>query len=103
MHIEALYQILLEFDSSPVIKLNAAVATAFSRGYQKGLDLIDAIEKENQLNHYSFLYSAKADLLKRLGHFSKARDYYIKAKDLSGSHKETIYYQEQLDTLDKVD
>ncbi|NVK21845.1 MAG: RNA polymerase subunit sigma-24 [Kangiellaceae bacterium] len=99
LHIEALYSLLLQLDSSPVIRLNSAVATAFARGYEMGLQKISQLEEQGDLAQYASLYSAKADLLRRLECHREAIGYYEKAISLSHAKKEIDYYQQQIELL----
>ena len=62
--ITALYDRLLEFADTPVVRLNRAVAIAMWRGPEHGLALIDAIPG---LEKFHLYHAARADLLRRLG------------------------------------
>ena len=73
--IAALYGELAALTGSPVVELNRAVAVAESQGPQAGLDIVDALP----LQHYRYLHSTRAELLRRLGRSDEAREEYGKA------------------------
>ena len=66
--IAALYGRLAELTPSPVVELNRSVAVAMAEGPARGLELIDRVEVSGALDGYRWLHSARADLLRRLGH-----------------------------------
>jgi RNA polymerase sigma-70 factor (ECF subfamily) len=73
--IAALYGELATLTGSPVVELNRAVAVAEAEGPQAGLDIVDTLP----LQHYRYLHSTRAELLRRLGRTDEARDEYAKA------------------------
>ncbi|MFL5863463.1 MAG: RNA polymerase sigma factor, partial [Solirubrobacteraceae bacterium] len=73
--IAALYGELAALTRSPVVELNRAVAIAESEGPQAGLDIVDALP----LEHYRYLHSTRAELLRRLGRADVARAEYAQA------------------------
>ena len=75
----ALYDVLLQIEPSPVIQLNRAVAVAMKDGPAAGLALIETINKEGALADYQWIYSAQADLYRRLGKVAEAEAAYRKA------------------------
>ncbi len=77
--IAALYERLLQFHDSAVIRLNHAVAVAMSQGIESGLELMDDIAEKGELNEYYLLPAARADLLRRLGRFQEAAAEYRRA------------------------
>jgi len=74
--IAALYTVLTRIQPSPVVELNRAVAVAMAEGPEYGLILIDTIEAQGELRDYHLLWSARADLLRRLGRWHEAREAY---------------------------
>jgi RNA polymerase sigma-70 factor (ECF subfamily) len=80
--IAALYTVLTRIQPSPVVELNRAVAVAMAEGPQYGLILIDALEAQGELRDYHLLWSARADLLRRLGRWREAREAYERALTL---------------------
>ncbi len=65
--IAELYDVLLQFDSSPIIQLNRAVAIAMRDGPAAGLQLIDALLGRGELNDYHLAHSARAELCSPFG------------------------------------
>jgi RNA polymerase sigma-70 factor, ECF subfamily len=74
--IVVLYDHLLEFGDTPVIRLNRAVAVAFARSLEDGLAEMDAI---TGLDRFHLYHAARADLLRRLGRSAEARSAYERA------------------------
>ena len=65
--IVALYDQLIELEPSPVAELNRAVAVAMVDGPAAGLAIVDRLRAGGTLGAYSYLYSTRAELLRRLG------------------------------------
>ena len=76
VQIAALYDLLLQTEPSPVIRLNRAVAVAMRDGPAVGLALIQGLNEEGELAGYQWLYSAQADLHRRLGQAPEAQAAY---------------------------
>jgi RNA polymerase sigma-70 factor (ECF subfamily) len=74
--IVALYDVLLRMQPSPVIELNRAAAVAMAEGCESGLRLLDGLEERGELRGYYLLPAARADLLRRLEHWSAAAEVY---------------------------
>jgi RNA polymerase sigma-70 factor (ECF subfamily) len=89
----ALYDRLARFTPSPVIELNRAVAVAMAEGPERGLELIDRIDG---LDRYRHLYSARADLLRRLGRSDEAAEAYGQALDLAAQPAERAFLKRRL-------
>lgn len=83
--IVALYRMLLQVQSSPVVELNHAAAVAMADGPASGLALLDILETRSELREYYLLPAARADLLRRLERWSEAADAYRHALDLAPS------------------
>ena len=62
-----LYGELAQFQPTPVVELNRAVAVAMADGPDAGLSLIDALAAGGELDEYHLLHAARADLLRRAG------------------------------------
>jgi RNA polymerase sigma-70 factor (ECF subfamily) len=73
------YDRLLRLHSSPVVALNRAVAVAMRDGPAAGLELVDGLIRDGHLDDYHLLYSARADLCRRLGKTDEARASYTQA------------------------
>ena len=86
-----LYELLAETWSSPVVKLNRAIAVGFAVGYEEGLAELDALGAEPQLARYPYLAAARADFLTRLGRDKDARLAFEEALILTGNDAERRY------------
>ena len=84
--------------SSPrsVVELNRAVAIAMARGPEVGLAIIADLEARGELKDYYLMWSAKADLLRRMNHFADAERCYRRALDLVGSEPERNFLKKRL-------
>jgi RNA polymerase sigma-70 factor (ECF subfamily) len=94
--IVGLYDALLQYNDSPVIRLNQAVAIAMFEGPGVGLNLIEALLMQGELNHYHLIYAAKADLCRRLQQFDTARLAYQQALALTQQGPEQRFLQRRL-------
>ena len=77
--ISVLYWLLLQVHPSPVVALNRAAAVAMADGPERGLGLLEELERRGELGGYHLLPSAKADLLRRLGRNVEAAAAYRQA------------------------
>jgi RNA polymerase sigma-70 factor, ECF subfamily len=77
--IALLYQRLEQMTSSPVVRMNRAIAVAELGGPEAGLALLDSLE----LDDYRYYHSTRADLLRRLGRDDEARAAYARALELT--------------------
>jgi RNA polymerase sigma-70 factor (ECF subfamily) len=98
--IEALYAYLIRLRPSPVIELNHAVAVAMSSGAAAGLQRIEAIRVRNDLDEYHLMWSARADLLRRLGRHDEAADSYRRALELATSESERRFLSRRVRELE---
>ena len=96
VQIALLYDRLSEFDPSPVVELNRAVAVAMVEGPARGLELLDGIEADGGLAEYHLLHAARADLLRRLDRRSEASVAYRRALDLAGNEAERSFLARRL-------
>jgi RNA polymerase sigma-70 factor (ECF subfamily) len=97
--IAALYEMLMQADSSPVIRLNHAVAVAMRDGPAAGLDLVDDILGRGDLADYHLAYAARADLCRRLGRTTEARAAYEQALGLTRQEPERRFLERRLREL----
>jgi RNA polymerase sigma-70 factor (ECF subfamily) len=97
--IVALYDELLRFHDSPVVRLNKAVAIAMAEDLELGLALVDSLAKTGDLANYHLLHAARADLLRRLARNEDAREAYMRALALASNEVERDYLQRRLDAL----
>jgi RNA polymerase sigma-70 factor (ECF subfamily) len=91
--IVALYERLLAFDASPVVRLNHAVAVALDGDVAHALDLLDAIEG---LEGYHLFHAARADLQRRLERRDEAALSYRHALELVTSDPERRFLERRL-------
>ena len=77
--IAALYGVLARVHPSPVIELNRAVAVAMSGELERGLALVDELDRGGELAGYHLLPTTQAELLRRLGRPGDAAESYRRA------------------------
>ncbi|MEO8335588.1 MAG: DUF6596 domain-containing protein, partial [bacterium] len=94
--IAGVYDVLLRAQPSPVVELNRAVAIAMSEGLERGLALIDELLSRGELESYQPIYSARADLLRRLGRWSEALDAYGSALALTSQTSQRRYLERRM-------
>ncbi len=93
--VAALYDRLRALTGSPVVELNRAVAVAEIDGPRAALDLVDALD----LGDYRYVHSTRAELLRRLGDVTRARDAYRRAIDLATTDAERRFLERRLASL----
>ncbi len=94
--ISILYALLLRTQPSPVVALNHAAAVGMADGPERGLRLIEDLERRNQLPGYHLLPAAKADFLRRLGRLDEAAAAYREALAMVTSEAERRYLERRL-------
>jgi RNA polymerase sigma-70 factor (ECF subfamily) len=94
-----LYDALLRLTPTPVVELNRAVAVAMVQGPAAGLAIMDLLAGEGQLESYSYLHSARADLLRRLGRWDEARSAYERAVVLTSNAAERAFLARRLEEV----
>ena len=94
--ITELYDELYRIHSTPVVALNRAVAVAMSVGLVHGLVLLNELENEPTLKDYSYLHSAKAEMLRRCGRHLEAADAFRRALELTHNAAERRFLEGQL-------
>lgn len=99
--IVALYDLLSRADPSPIIQLNRAVAFAMRDGPAKGLELVDALLKGNELANYHLAHAARADFCRRLGKNAEAHAAYEHALNLTKQEPERRFLQTRLVELEE--
>jgi len=83
VQILSLYDRLIEFDDSPVVALNRAVALANVQGPDAGIAALDAIRNRQPLDSYYLFYAVRADLEVQLNRFQAAGEQLRKALELT--------------------
>ena len=94
--IAVLYGALEQFEPTPVVRLNRAVAVALAGDVEGGLALLDALEG---LDGYSYLPAARADLLRRLGRAEEAAAAYRDALALTENAAERRFLARRLEEV----
>jgi RNA polymerase sigma-70 factor (ECF subfamily) len=94
--IVALYRGLRSMTPSPVVELNLAAAVAMADGPAVGLAMMDGIAASGELDRYSYLHAARADLLRRLRRWSEAEVAYRRAIELTTNGAERVYLERRL-------
>jgi RNA polymerase sigma-70 factor (ECF subfamily) len=91
-----LYDLLARLQPSPIVSLNRAVAVAMAVGPRPALALIDALDAAGDLDDYHLLYSARADLLRRMGSMEEAAKAYTQALALVANDSERRFLERRL-------
>ncbi len=91
-----MYDTLLGLHPSPVVALNRAVAVAMADGPASGLEQLEAIDREGELDGYRYLHTTRAELFRRLGRVEEAHGAYRRALDLTDNAAERRFLQERL-------
>ena len=103
----ALYDLLAQMSDNPMVALNRAIAAAMVRGAAKGLEMLDAIARDDRLATHHRLSSVRAHLLERAGDRKGAVIQYRAAAAKTGSLPERNYLLAQAarlhGELDKAD
>jgi RNA polymerase sigma-70 factor (ECF subfamily) len=90
-----LYAELGRATGSPVVELNRAVALAQAGEPETALRIVDGLA----LDDYRYLHSTRAELLRRLGRATDARDAYRRALALTGEGRERRFLEHRLAEL----
>jgi RNA polymerase sigma-70 factor (ECF subfamily) len=98
-----LYEALVRFVDTPVVRLNRAVAVAMDEGPDAGLVLVDELEASGALPDYHLLHATRADLLRRAGRPAEARDAYLAALELVEAPAERRYLEQRLAEVSRSD
>ncbi len=93
----ALYDQLVRLDPSPIVVLNRAIAVAELDGPEAALAAIDRLD--DSLGGYHAYHATRAELLRRLGRYERARAAYDTAIELAGNTAETAYLTRRRDEL----
>jgi RNA polymerase sigma-70 factor (ECF subfamily) len=91
-----LYSVLERINPSPIVALNRAVAVAMVHGSRNALAVVDELAAAGDLDDYSLLHSARADLLRRLGSFGEAARSYERALALVNNDSERRFLERRL-------
>jgi len=100
--IAILYALLLRAHPSPVVALNHAAAVGMAEGPERGLALLDGLERSGDLARFHLLPAAKADLLRRLGRSAEAAIAYREALRIVGNDVERRYLERRLQEVSRA-
>jgi RNA polymerase sigma-70 factor (ECF subfamily) len=92
----SLYDRLMEFDDSPVVALNRAVAVANVRGPEAGLETLRAIHDREKLDSYYLFYSVIGELEMRMNNHAAAAEQFRKAFELAETKSERAFLLKRL-------
>ncbi|MEI7056181.1 sigma-70 family RNA polymerase sigma factor [Nocardioides sp. CCNWLW239] len=93
--IVALYDQMVRIDSSPIVRLNRAIAVAELDGPEVALAEIDRLD----LGDYHAFHATRADLLRRLGRSGESRAAYDRAIELAENAAEVALLTRRRDQL----
>ena len=94
LQIHQLYQLLLEIDDNPVIKLNAAVALANTGQRKEAIEIV--LKLEEPLQHYQHFSVTLAGLYFDNGQYPQAQHHYQKALEISVNYSQQKFIKERL-------
>jgi RNA polymerase sigma factor (sigma-70 family) len=89
--IVALYGVLMELADNPMVALNRAVAVAMVDGSDKGLALLEPLDRDPRIRDHYRLAAVRAHLLERSGKLDSALRYYAEAAEKTASIPERNY------------
>src|SRR5438046_4860891 len=92
----SLYDRLIEFDQSPVVALNRAVAIANIRGAKAGLQVVRRIRNLNKLSSYYVLYAVQGEFEMRSGNLQVAAEQFRKSFELEDTNSERAFLLKRL-------
>jgi RNA polymerase sigma-70 factor (ECF subfamily) len=94
LQILTLYDLLLQFDSSPVVRLNRAIALAEVAGVSAALEEVESLTE--RLRDYHLLHATRAKLLAELGRQDEARAANLVALRLAPNAAEHALLRERI-------
>ncbi len=94
-----LYDRLLQWEPTAVVRLNRAVAVGLAQDPAEGLALVDEPELAGALAEYHLYHSTRADLLRRVGRVDEAEEAYRQARALTHNAAERTFLDRRLGEL----
>ena len=92
----SLYDRLVEFDGSPVVALNRAVAVANVHGPGAGRDAVADIRNRDKLESYYLLYAVLGEFEAQLNDLRAAASHFRKSLELTGIRSEQMFLAKRL-------
>ena len=89
--IVALYGVLMRLGDNPMVALNHAVAVAMANGLDRGLALLEPLDRDPRIKDHYRLAAVRAHLLERSGKIESALHYYQLAAEKTASTPERNY------------
>lgn len=96
-----LYDQLVEFDDSPVVALNRAVALAEIHGPQAGIEAVSASRNLTSLESYYLLYAVLGEFESRLHHAHAAAAHFRKSLQLAEIKSEQVFLAKRLEACEE--
>lgn len=90
------YDLLMKFYPSPVVALNRAVVIAQLEGPREGINAIQNIRGMELLKNYHLLEATLGEMYLRCNELSKARSYFLQARNKTTSHTEQLLLDQKL-------
>lgn len=97
--ITLLYSELVRLTNSPVVRLNWAIAVAMATTPRRGLDLLDQLESDPNLQNYYLFHAARADLFRRSENWYNASQSYRQALTLAQNAVERAFLERRLSEI----
>jgi RNA polymerase sigma-70 factor, ECF subfamily len=94
-----LYDVLLQWEPTEVVRLNRAVAVAMAESPAAGLALVDDPAMARELADYHLYQATRADLLRRSGRLDEAAVAYRRARGQTNNAAERRFIDRRLQTL----
>jgi len=97
----SLYDRLIEFDDSPVVALNRAVAVAEVHGPQAGIEAVNTIQNLQSLESYYLLHAVLGEFEARLNHARAAAGHFRKSLQLAEIKSERAFLAKRLQSCEE--
>jgi RNA polymerase sigma factor (sigma-70 family) len=92
----SLYDRLIEFDQSPVVALNRAVAIANIHGPKAGLEAVRGVRDLNKLSSYYLLHAVLGEFEMRSGNLQAAAEQFRRSFELAETKSERAFLLKRL-------
>ena len=86
----------MEFDDSPVVALNRAVALAEVRGPQAGIEAVGVIQNLQSIESYYLLHVVLGEFESRLNHSAAAAAHFRESLQLAEIKSERLFLSKRL-------
>ena len=90
------YELLNHLDPSPIIRLNLAIVRSQLNGVKAAIEELLELEETGKLANYPMFSATLGALYLRSGDLTQARNYLLKARQMTTSSVETEYFDSQL-------